>query len=102
VQQTIQASAGLAADKKNELENLVAEFRREIEKIKASHAQEAALITQRLQEVVRGVAQPAEKRNAGILRLSSKGLVEAAETVGEIVPNLLTTAGLIAKFIVGL
>jgi NTE family protein len=102
VQQTLQQSAGLTGEKKSELENLVAELRKEIEQIKVSHAQEATLITQRLQEVVQGAAQEPQKRNSTLLNLSGKGLVEAAETVGKIMPKLLTTAQLIAKFIVGL
>jgi hypothetical protein len=102
VQQTLQQSTGLPDQKKSELENLVADFRKEIDKIKESHAQETALITQRLQEVVQGASQPPERRNSGILKLSSKGLVEAVDTVGKIAPKLLATAGLIAKFVVGL
>jgi NTE family protein len=102
VQQSLEQSAGLASDKKSELADLVTEFRVELEKIKESHSQEAVLITQRLQEVVQGASQPPEKRNSSLLQLSSKGLVDAAETVGNIVPKLLTTAGLIAKFVVGL
>ena len=73
VQQTLQQSAGLTGEKKSELENLVAELRKEIEQIKVSHAQEATLITQRLQEVVQGAAQEPQKRNSTLLNLSGKG-----------------------------
>lgn len=102
VQQTLQQSAGLASEKKGELEKLVGELRTEIDKVKEDHAQEASLISRRLQDVVEGASQPEGKRNSGILNLSSKGLVEAAETVGKIAPKLLSTAGLIAKFVAGI
>jgi hypothetical protein len=36
------------------------------------------------------------------LELSAKGLKEAAETVKDVAPAILTTAGLIARFITGL
>jgi NTE family protein len=102
VQQTMGQVAGLSAEKKSDFEKLIAEMQVEIVKIKESHSQEAALIAQRLQEVVQGAAHPPEKRNSTLLSLSGKGLVEAAETVGKIAPKLLLTASLVAKFIAGI
>ncbi len=41
-------------------------------------------------------------RKQSLLQLSAKGLKDAAELVKDIAPTILTTADLIAKFIVGL
>jgi hypothetical protein len=37
-----------------------------------------------------------------MLELSAKGLKDAAETFKDIAPAVLTTAGLVARFVVGL
>jgi len=41
-------------------------------------------------------------KGLNILELSAKGLKDAVETVKDVAPAILTTAGLIAKFITGL
>lgn len=102
VTQTIANSGSLAAPQKDELKSLVAAFEAELEKIAQTHAAETALIRSRLSETVAAATRPAEQRSKPVLEITSKGLTEAASTVGKILPGLLTSAGLIAKFVVGL
>jgi NTE family protein len=102
VQQNLEKSQGLAPEKKDELMQLVSGFRQELEKIKESHAEETAFITQRLEQLVQNAAQPPEKRKSSLLNLSGKGLVEAAEAVAGIAPKVLATARLILTFVAGL
>lgn len=102
VQQSIEKSDNLPKEQKDQFSGLVAEMKAGIEAIKKDHADEAALITQRLQEVVNGATKPPEQRKQSLLQLSGKGLIEAAATVGAIIPGLLKTAEMIAKFVAGI
>ncbi len=59
-------------------------------------------IAEALEKAVANAAKPASDRKQSLLQLSAKGLKDAAELVKDIAPTILTTADLIAKFIVGL
>lgn len=102
VTQTIGAAPGLDSSQKSQLEALVASLKTELHKLPASHADETKEITGALEKAVASAARPPQERKRSLLELSAKGLKDAAELVGDIAPTILTTAGLIAKFIVGL
>ena len=102
VTQTIGATSGLDSRQKTDLDTLVASLKADIEKIKTSHADEAQAITEALQKVVANATKPPQERKQSLLQLSTNGLKEAAELVKDVAPGLLQTAGLVAKFIVGL
>lgn len=102
VNQMIGRSNSLGDAQKSELEKMVTALKGELDKIKADHEAESTFIAQRLQEVVSHATQPKEKKNIGLLKLSSKGLIEAAKAVAEIAPGVLATANMIAEFILGL
>lgn len=101
VNQTLGCAEALPAERRAELQHLVGAFQAELEAIKQSHSAEVEVIAKRLQEVVAGVSQPAEKQNRKLLELSKKGLIEAAETVVHLAPKLVATAKMIAGFVVG-
>jgi NTE family protein len=102
VNQSIGANRSLAEDKKDELKQLVEKLQLDLDALKNSHVAEAGLIAQNLQTVVNSATQQPEQRNKKVLEISSKGLIEAAETVGKIAPGLLATAKLIGQFVLGL
>jgi hypothetical protein len=58
--------------------------------------------TAALEKAVAHASKPPQERKKSILELSAKGLKDAAETVKDVAPAILTTAGLIANFITGL
>ncbi len=102
VTQTIGGAPGLDKGQKAELEGLVNSLKSDLELAKASHADEVKEITAALEKAVSNASKPAQERKKSILELSAKGLKDAAETVKDVAPAILTTAGLIAKFITGL
>ena len=77
-------------------------MRADIDKVKATHAEEAKAVADALEKAVSSAAKPAAERKKGLLTLSVKGLKDAAELVKDISPSILATAGSIAQFIVGL
>jgi len=102
VNQAIGGAPGLNDEQKSQMESLVTSLKVDLERIKASHADEVKEITSALEKVVANAAKPQVERKKSILELSAKGLKDAAETVKDAAPAILTTAGLIAKFITGL
>ncbi len=74
----------------------------DLEAVKANHADEVKEITNALEKAVANAEKPPQERKKSILELSAKGLRDAAETVKDVAPAILTTAGLIANFINGL
>jgi hypothetical protein len=102
VTQTIGSAPGLDQTQKSQLDTLVQSLEADLQKLKASHADEAKEIVDALEKAVANAAKPPHDRKASLLQLSAKGLKEAAELVKDIVPTVLSTADLIAKFIVGL
>lgn len=102
VTQTIGESSGLNQLQKSELDLLVASMKADLDKIKEDHAAEAEAVAEALKKAVANASKPEAERKQSILEVSAKGLKDAAELVKDIAPNLLTTAGLIAKFIMGL
>jgi hypothetical protein len=101
VSQTIGAS-DLASKQKTELDELVQSLRANLQKVNATHPDETKEIAAALEKAVANAAKPLQERKQNLLQLSAKGLRDAAELVKDIAPEILTTAGLIAKFIVGL
>ncbi len=101
VTQTIGAS-GLDAEQKSKLDAMVESLRTELNFIKASHPDETKEIASALEKAVAHASKPSGERKKSMLELSAKGLKDAAETVRDIAPGVLLTAGLIAKFVVGL
>lgn len=102
VTQTIGAAPGLDASQKSKLEAMVESLKKELDSIKASHPDEAKEIASAVEKAVAHASKPTGERKKSMLELSAKGLRDAAETVKDIAPAILTTAGLIAKFVVGL
>ena len=102
VTQTIGAAPGLNASEKSQLEIMVESLKTELDSIKASHPDEVKEIASAVEKAVAHASKPSGERKKSMLELSAKGLRDAAETVKDIAPAVLTTAGLVAKFIVGL
>jgi len=102
VTQTIGSSSGLNLAQKAELEKLVQSLKADLDKLQAIHPDETKEIATALEKAVANATKPPEQRKTSILELSAKGLKEAAELVKDIAPTVLTTAGMIAKFTVGL
>ena len=102
VTQTIGSSSGLDPAQKAQLEALVQSLKADLDKLQARHPDETQEIAAALEKAVASATKPPEQRKPSILQLSANGLKEAAELVKDIAPTVLTTAGLIAKFIVGL
>jgi hypothetical protein len=102
VTQTIGSAAGLDSTQRSQLEALAQALKTDLDQLKASHTDETKEIADALEKAVANAAKPREERKQSLLQLSAKGLKEAAELVKDVAPNILTTAGLIAKFITGL
>jgi hypothetical protein len=102
VSQTISTADGLSTVQKSQLEEMVKALRTELDGLKATHPDETREIADAVQKAVATASKPPEERKKSLLQLSANGLKEAAELVKDIAPNVLTTAGLIAKFVVGL
>jgi hypothetical protein len=102
VAQTIGIAPGLDASQKSKLQAMVESLKTELDSIKASHPEEAKEIASAVEKAVARASKPSGERKKSMLELSAKGLKDAAETVKDIAPAILTTAGLIAKFVVGL
>ena len=91
VRQSIETTTALPAEKRQELSKLVDEMTKQLKELAEKNPDEAALIAARLKEAVEQANQPPEKRKRNLLELSS-----------EIMPGLLTTAGLVARFLLAL
>ena len=102
VTQTIGMAPGLTANEKSNLEDMVESLKAELESIKASHPDEVKEIAEAVHKVVTVASRPPEKRKHSLLERSAKGLTQAAELVKDVAPAVLSTAGLIAKFVTGL
>ncbi len=102
VTQTIGGAPGLDKGQKTELEGLVNSLKSDLESVRATHADEVKEITSALEKAVAHASKPPQERKKNILELSAKGLKDAAETVRDVAPAILSTAGLIARFIIGL
>jgi hypothetical protein len=102
VSQTISSAPGLNDQQKRDLDQMVQSLRTQLDALKATHADEAKEIADAVDKAVTNASKPPQERKASMLQLSAKGLKEAAQLVGDIAPGVLATAGLIAKFVVGL
>jgi hypothetical protein len=102
VSQTIGSATGLDSSQKSKLDSLVESLKADLAKVKESHADEAKAIAESLDRAVANAAKPPQERKESLLRLSVNGLKEAAALVASVAPNIVTTATLIAKFIMGL
>jgi hypothetical protein len=102
VTQTIGAASGLDAAQKSNLDAMVQSLKTDLDRLKANYPDEANEIAGALEKAVTNAVRPPRERKRSLLQLSAKGLKEAAELLGEAAPSIIATAGLIAKFIVGL
>jgi hypothetical protein len=102
VTQTIGSAKGLKKAQKSQLNTMVQTLTADLEKLKATHAEETKEIADALQKAIANAAKPKEERKQNLLQLSANGLKEAAGLVKDIAPTVLKTAGQIAKFIVGI
>ena len=102
VSQTISSASGLNDQQKRDLDQMVQSLRTQLDALKATHADEAKEIADAVDKAVTNASKPPQERKASMLQLSAKGLKEAAQLVGDVAPGVLATAGLIAKFVVGL
>jgi hypothetical protein len=92
-------AGNVAPTENTELRQALDELTRKVEAIDAQHEDERAAIQSRLEEIIRLAAKPAADRRPGLLEVSAKGLVEAAQTVGNIVPGLVGAARTVAEMI---
>jgi hypothetical protein len=99
VTQTIGSAVGLDAAEKSQLNTMVAALGADLERLKATHAEESKAIAEALERAIANATKPKEERKQSLLQLSANGLKEAAALVKDIAPAVVTTAGLIAKFI---
>jgi uncharacterized protein YfkK (UPF0435 family) len=99
VNQSISGASDFSSEKKDALRELVLNLQKGIDSIKSNHPSEASLIADNLKTVVNAATVPAANRNKKILEISKKGLLDAAETVAKIAPEVLATAKLIGDFI---
>jgi hypothetical protein len=84
-----------------ELEAEMQRFAALLEAARAEHREEVELLRHRLNEVAGLAEKPKAERNPRVVRLSGRGLVEAAKAVGEIVPGLCTAAQRIVALLGG-
>ncbi len=96
------ATSGLESAQTSQLEGLVDALKADLEKIKISHTDETKAIADALQKVIDNAVKPPQERKKSLLQLSASGLKEAAELVKDVAPSILTTAGLVANFVMGL
>ncbi len=102
VSQTISIAQGLDSNQKSKLAAMVESLKTELDTLKSSHPDEAKEIADAVQKAVATASKPPEERKKNLLQLSARGLTDAAELVKGIAPTVLSTAGLIAKFVSGL
>jgi len=102
VSQTIGSAPGLNDQQKSDLDQMVRSLRTQLDSLKATHADEAKEIADAVDKAVTNASKTPQERKASMLQLSAKGLKDAAQLVAEVAPGVLATAGLIAKFVVGL
>lgn len=102
VTQTIGSSRNLNADQKAELERLSEQLKNALQPIRVSHSEESQVILDSFQNAAAQAAKPPEQRKKNLLKVSADGLISAAKTVADIAPAVLSTASLIAKFLMGL
>jgi hypothetical protein len=102
VTQTIGTAPGLDSAQKSQLEGLVRSLNADLDKVKATHPDEAKEIAEALGKAVGHATKPPHERKKSVLQLSAKGLIAATKLVKDIAPGILLTANLIAKFVVGL
>ena len=81
------------------LQKAIDELVLKVDAIDAQHEDKRAAIPSRLEEIIRLAAKPVADGQTSLLELSAKGLVEAAETVGNIVPGLVNAARTVAEMI---
>ena len=60
------------------------------------------MIADALNKAVSQATKSPQERKPKLLELTANGLKEAATLVKDVAPSILATAGLIAKFVVGL
>lgn len=102
VVQTIGGASGLAPAEKDELDSLVRSLTSDLDRIKVAHPDEVKAIADALKGAIANATKAPPERKQSFLELSAKGLKDAAELVKDVAPSVLTTASLIAKFVVGL
>jgi hypothetical protein len=102
VTQTVTTAAGLDSDQKSKLESMVASLKTQIDGIKGTHPDEAQEIATAVEKAITHASKPPEQRKKSMLELSAKGLKDAAETVKDVAPGILSTASLIANFVTSL
>lgn len=100
VTQTVQQAAGWPEDRKQELEQLLAELKSALEIVSRQRPEDADRVT-RSAEVVVAEATRA-KPDAGFMSISAEGLKQAAKAVADIAPGVLAVAGRVAAFVAGL
>ena len=102
VTQMIGAVEGLDAAQKSQLVQYVQSLKADLDNLKSTHPSEVELIADALRKAVTQATKPPQERRPGFLELTANGLKEAAALVKDVAPSILATAGLIARFVVGL
>ncbi len=84
------------SERDKDVHQAIKAFSSKLEELGEEYSDEVELLSQRLEELTGQVSKPAKQRKSGLLAVSSKGLLDAAKTVGKIVPGLIETAETIA------
>lgn len=100
VQQTVRNASSMAGEKRTELAELVRQLQEALAPAAEKNAEDAAQVTRAAEMVVAEATK--EKPNRGMLSISAEGLKEAAKSVAEIAPTVISVAGKIAAFVAGL
>lgn len=102
INQSIDVSSSLKPDEQSELKRLTTQLANELKLIESSHREETLQILDAVKRVADVASKPASERRESILKLTAKGLTDAAELVGKIAPTVLQTAVDIGKFVIAL
>jgi len=90
-------NGSLSDDKKENLESLLKQLNGLLAQIPAEKKEDAEAVAVTAEDLVSKAT--AEKPNKTLVSISSKGLLEAATTVGKMVPTLLPVVKQIVEFV---
>ena len=99
VQMLLNSAPSAQTPGEDKVRQVLKEFSDKLADADAKHAEDAALLSQRLEELAKQVTKPATERKKGVLKMSAKGLKDAAAAVGDIVPGLIVTAEKVSEAI---
>jgi hypothetical protein len=99
VKQVITESDTLSSNKKEELERLVEELKAALQPATRARPEEVATVTSLVETLTQEGIKP--QKNSNLLQITGKGLKEAAQSLLDITPTVLTIVGQIVKVLTG-